>query len=225
MQFNQKKDAFIISPFFDNWTSSAETTSNQYYSTGMACSISKSIAHSRWNIFISVIPRINAECVKPNTFIQAGGALVANYKRNKTLTYRIGVYINNELFGVYVMPLLGIDWNINSRNNLFGLLPGNITYEHMLNTFVYYGVTFRAITNSFAMRKGYWRIDENQMGLYLDFYTNEHIVINTEVGHSVLRKIRTGVKHAVVSDLDFGNGMYCKFSLAYRIRFKRSGLL
>ena len=62
-----------------------------------------------------------------------------------------------------------------------------------MSTF-YYGANFRAITNSYKKTQGYWRIDENQLGLYLDTYLSKNLVFNVEAGHSIYRKIRTGIK-------------------------------
>ena len=74
--------------------------------------------------------------------MQAGGALIAAYKKTEKLTWKLGVYVNGEYFGVFVMPLVGLDWNITSRDNLFGVLPGNLTYEHKINNQFYYGANF-----------------------------------------------------------------------------------
>ncbi|MBK8521472.1 MAG: hypothetical protein IPL54_11610 [Chitinophagaceae bacterium] len=126
--------------------------------------------------------------------MQVGGAFIISNTRNENLTWKLGIYVNNELFGLFVMPLSGIDWRINARNNLFGILPGNLTYEHKINDHFYYGANFRAITNSYAKSNSYWRIDENQLGLYLDTYFNKNLVLNIEAGHSLFRKIRTGEK-------------------------------
>ena len=110
--------------------------------------------------------------------MQAGGAFIVSNKRNENLTWRLGLYVNNDLFGLFVMPLAGIDWKINARNNLFGILPGNLTYEHKINEHFYYGANFRAITNSYAKSNGYWLIDENQLGLHLDTYLTKNLVLN-----------------------------------------------
>jgi hypothetical protein len=126
--------------------------------------------------------------------------------------------MNNEFFNVFVMPLAGIDWKINDRNILFGVLPGSLTYEHRINTHFYYGANFRAITNSYYTAPGYWRINENQLGLYLDTYVTKTIVLNIESGHSLFRKVETGIKHISKRNADVNDNFYFKLSLAYRIR-------
>ncbi|HQW85048.1 MAG TPA: hypothetical protein PK987_11320, partial [Ferruginibacter sp.] len=64
-------------------------------------------------------------------------------------------------------------------------------------------------------------IDENQLGLYLDAYLSKSIVLNMEVGHSLFRKVRTGVKDVFISDAGVNDNFYFRISLAYRVRFKK----
>ncbi|MBK7374533.1 MAG: hypothetical protein IPJ02_02880 [Chitinophagaceae bacterium] len=134
VQFKNRKDAIIFSPYFEKWWSKINSNTQQRYS-GIALPVSliKSIPGSRWGVLLSVIARMNDSSISNKTGMQIGGAFIVNYKRNENLTWKLGTYVNNELFGVFVMPLAGIDWKINSRSNLFGVLPGNLTYEHKIN--------------------------------------------------------------------------------------------
>lgn len=220
VQFKNKKDAVIFSPYFEKWWSQIIYNPKQgYYGIGLPVSIVKLIPNTRWGVLISAILRMNDSSISKKTNVQVGGAFLATYKRKETLTWKLGIYVNNELFGVFVMPLAGIDWRINSRNHLFGILPGNLTYEHKINERFYYGACFRAITNSYGKNSGYWRIDENQLGIYLDTYVSKNLVFNLEAGHSLFRKIRTGEKYVSKADADVNDNLYFKLSLAYRVRF------
>jgi Domain of unknown function (DUF6268) len=222
VQFNNKKDAVIFSPFFEAWSSKINNTDRQnYYSVTLPVSLSKTIPYTKWSILLTGIVRMNDSSINKKTKMQVGGAFILSKKRNENLTWKLGIYINNELFGVFVMPLAGIDWRINEKNNLFGVLPGNLTYEHKINDQFYYGANFRAITNSYANTNGYWRIDENQLGLYLDTYFNKNLVLNIEGGHSFFRKIRTGIKHFSKYDAAVNDNFYIKISFAYRVRFTK----
>ena len=223
LQFKNKKDAIIFSPFFEKWWTQINKNNRQsYYSVALPVSLSKTIPHTKWSILLSAIIRMNDSSINKKTKMQVGGAFILSNKRNEKLTWKLGLYINNELFGVFVMPLAGIDWKINERNILFGILPGNLTYEHKINNHFYYGANFRAITNSYANTTGYWRIDENQLGLYVDTYFNKNLVLNIEAGHSLFRKIRTGVKGISKYDLNVNDNYYLKLSFAYRVRFKKT---
>jgi hypothetical protein len=222
VQFNNKKDAVIFSPFFENWIVKIANQNRQsYYSVALPVSLSKSIPNSNWNVLLTAIARMNDSVINKKGKWQVGGACIVGYKRNEKLTWKLGLYVNNEFFAVFVMPLAGIDWKINERNNLFGVLPGNLTYEHKINKRIYYGANFRAITNSYAKTTGYWRINENQLGLYLDTYITENFVLNVEAGQSLFRKLETGVKHISRSNAEVKDNLYVRIGLAYRVRFKK----
>lgn len=224
LQFNNKKDAIIFSPFFENWSSKIYSDNRQiYYSIALPVTLSIKVPYTKWAVLLTGIIRMNDSSINKKSKMQIGGAFMVSNKRNENLTWKLGIYVNNELFGLFVMPLIGIDWRINEKNNLFGVLPGNLTYEHKINNRFYYGANFRAITNSYGKSNGYWRIDENQLGLYLDTYFTKNLVFNIEVGHSVFRKIRKGIKAISKSDEEVNDNLYVKLSFAYRIRFaKRS---
>lgn len=222
IQFKNKKDAIIISPFFENWMAKVNSLNQErYYSIGLPVTLSKSLKNTSWSFLLTGIFRMNDSKIDEHGKMQVGGAFILNYKRNENLTWKLGIYVNNEFFNVFVMPLAGIDWKIDDRNILFGVLPGNLTYEHRINDHMYYGACFRAITNSYYTSPGYWRIDENQLGLYLDAYLSKSIVLNMEVGHSLFRKVRTGVKDVFISDAGVNDNFYFRISLAYRVRFKK----
>jgi len=94
----------------------------------------------RWKLAFTAIGRwmeatVNAPEPNDNTEVtigdpQFGGAVLASRILGPELTWRFGLYVNNDAFGVFARPLLGIDWRINDRNNLFGILPNVLTYEH-----------------------------------------------------------------------------------------------
>ena len=222
LQFKNKKDAVIFSPFFETWSSKINNNKRQnYYSVALPVSLSKTIPYTKWSFLLTGIVRMNDSSINKKTNMQVGGAFIISNKRNENLTWKLGLYVNNELFGLFVMPLAGIDWRINARNNLFGILPGSLTYEHKINNRFYYGANFRAITNSYAKSNSYWRIDENQLGLYLDTYFNKNLVLNIEAGHSLFRKIRTGEKHISKVDAKVNDNLYIKVAFAYRVRFAK----
>ena len=177
-------------------------------------------AGNNWKLAASIIFRINDSMPANHGELQVGGAFFGEKKMSESLQFRIGIYANSELFGLFVIPLAGIDWKINNRSNLFGLLPGSLTYEYRLNKSSYTGFVFRAITNSYGVNEKYYRFDENQLGAYYDLYISKQLVLNGEVGHSILRKIRVGETHEKGVKLDVNDAWYFKASIAYRLRLR-----
>lgn len=220
-----KNNGYVVfSPSYENWNIDSAATKNylpQVSSIALPVSAVIPLNKDHWALTVTAIPRFNSQAMKFENSFQMGGVLLATYKRNETLKYKFGMYANREFFGTFVMPLAGIDWKINQRNNLFGVLPGRLTYEHKLNNNFYTGATFRAITNSYKLANGnYLRIDDNQLSGFLDCYATKHIVFSGEAGYGIMRKLRSGkgFNKNYLTDYNWGDGLFVKLCASYRIR-------
>lgn len=222
-QLKNKKDVIIFSPFFDIWTPEIKSVNKDFtnqYGIGLPVSFLKALADTNWSILSTIILRKNGFTISSGKNWQIGGALITNYKANETVTYKAGIYLNKEFFGLFVMPLLGIDWQINKNTNLFGILPGSMTLEHRLRKNFWAGACFKAITNSYKTNSGYWRLDENRLGIFCDFYLSKQFVLTAETGHTILRKMRTGIDDKNYNNWKVNDNAYMKIGLAYRLRFR-----
>ena len=224
IQFNQKKNAIILSPFFERWQTSVDSVHvfhNFHYGLVLPVSLITPISNSNWSLLTTVIVRMNDATINRSGEWQLGGALIANYKKSAKLIYKLGVYMNGDFFGLFMVPLLGIDWQISDRENLFGILPAQLTYEYKLSKHFFTGAVFRTFTNSYHdSEDNYMRIDENQLGLFFDTYMGKKILLNLEAGHSILRKIRTGPHYEIDNFWNRQDNFYIKFMIAYRFRFR-----
>ena len=214
---------FFLSPFFENWN--IDSANNKDFLPSV-----KSIVlpmgiifpvSDKWSFNVTAITRVNGEDIQFNNAFQIGGIAFAAYKRKAQQKLRFGIYVNNDFFGVFVVPLVGLDWRIDKTNYLFGLLPGRLTFEHQLNRHLYTGATFRAITNSYRLNNGnYLRIDDNQLSAYLDYYPAKHIAITLEPGYGIFRKLRSGNTRSknYITDYNWDDGLFIKLSASYRVR-------
>ncbi len=95
-----------------------------------------------------------------------------------------------------------------------------------------WGGNFRTFTNSYKLDIRYFmppvsdflRIDDNQLGLYTDFYLLPKVVLNAEAGYSILRKVRAGYgntskdEYIVMSE---NSAPYFRVTLQYRLRLDK----
>jgi hypothetical protein len=184
----------------------------------------------KWSIGLSVIPRWNG--MQDNMFensFQVGGSVLAAYKKSSRITYRLGIYYNSEFFGPFIIPLIGIDWNISTRDNLFGVLPQIMTYEHRVSSRFSFGAVYRMFNNSYRITTNssyddaFMRINEMQLLLSADFYLTKRIAFNLEAGHSMFRHVRLGLdqsKKNYYSDENVNDGFVVKAGLVYRVRLR-----
>ncbi|MBZ5856815.1 pyridoxal phosphate-dependent decarboxylase family protein [Flavihumibacter profundi] len=213
----------LLSPYYEQWRIDSADKKEIYpavQSLALPIGLILPFHESKWAITVLPIVRWNGEKLFDGNTFQYGAITFATYARKPNQKFRLGVYANAEFFGLFVWPLLGTDWRIDARNNLFGLLPGRLTYEHKWNKKFYGGVTFRALTNSYRFSNGqYIRLDDNQISLYMDYYPAKNICLTLEPGYGVYRKIRTGInKGEYLTNFKWGDGPFIKLSAAYRLR-------
>jgi hypothetical protein len=222
-QFKNGQDAIIISPSFEKWSGDINPSDNPFenqYGVAVVASFLKTLSNPDWSILPTVIIKRNGYTIAKKDNWQVGTAILVQFKANENLRYKIGVYANKEFFGVFIMPLLGIDWELSKKTNLFGILPGSLTLEHKLKKRLYTGASFRAITASYRLDTGYTRINENRLGAFLDYYVSKKLVLNAEAGHSILRKLKSGVKGKFQADWNASDNAYFKIGVAYRVRLR-----
>ena len=236
IRFKKSGDAVLLMPFVENWKFAWPTLpyrNNEVWGYAFPIGYLKQFKQSRFNLMGVFIPRINRENPKPkNNIFQFGGFLLGSFRVKENLVLKAGAYYNQEFFGPFFIPLLGVDWKINERSNLFGTLPNQLVYERKMNNWLYLGGITRFITNSYRLQSfygnrnqdnRYMRIDENQLGGFVDFYPLRKWVVNLEFGHSVLRKLKQGFSNESISNainLYPKDNFYLKLSMAYRIRFR-----
>ena len=229
-----KKDSSIIvfSPFAEKWKIRADSfpdIPSWTKSVGLPVSLIMPFGKT-WSVAFSVIPRWNGYANASYSNFQIGGAMLATYKKRPGLQYKFGLYYNSEFSGPFFMPLLGIDWRIDARNNLYGVLPGNLVYEHKVSKMFYWGASFRSITNTYRQglyytspQPSFLRIQDTQADLYTDFYVLDNVVLSFAAGHSFARKYREGNKNISAGyyhDQTMDAGFYGKISFLYRLRFR-----
>ncbi|HEV8285446.1 MAG TPA: hypothetical protein VGQ09_14110 [Chitinophagaceae bacterium] len=228
-------DAFIINPFFDHNQGTVSERDFHVISHGLFIGFLKKNIFTNWNLLSSFILRRNKQAGKKlENLWQYGGVILTTWQRNQFAALKFGVYYNKEFFGNYFMPLVGIDWKINAKSNLFGVLPGSMVLEHKVNERFYYGSAFRALINSYRLQtidpcfsgdcsaRNYLRVDDNQLGIFADRYLTKKIVVTGEVGYTILRRYRFGSEgQDTHRHTDYKNdNFYFRTSLAYRLRFR-----
>ena len=232
--FKSDSSILVISPAFENWKVKTDNLADLpagILSLKAAVGFIKPVS-SKWTFSASIIPRwngYNSQLLTKDNF-QFGLAGLVSYKAGAGLVLKGGVYYNPEFFGTFIMPLIGIEWKINEYNNLFGVLPGSMTFEHKISARLFTGAFFKAITNSYQAgidsnrsAKRFLRIDENQLTFFADVYITKHIVLYIQAGHSVLRQFRLGTVNAgdtYYYKVRMNDGFLFKTGVAYRLRFR-----
>jgi len=229
--FKKDSSSILFNPIYEQRYVNFNDSGNLKHLNGLICWISYTKKfNDDWSLMLAGIPRWNGEpAVQFKNGFQLGGALLLTRVINPVLKLKAGLYYNKEFFGNFFMPVIGIEWKINAKSNLFGNLPSSLVYENRINDKFSWGGVFRTFPNSYrivpsayAPQNDYYRISDIQLGIYSDIYLAKKIVFSMEGGYAVSRKIKTGGEaiggkdtETIVSDK--GN-LYVRASLQYRLR-------
>lgn len=235
LPFINKKDssAFVINPIWEErWIQATDTNRNVNLRGMITWFTYTRNLGKKWALMVTAIPRWNGEpSVQFSQGFQLGGAFLLTRKFRPGLHVKAGLYYNKELFGNFFLPLFGIDWQINKKMNLYGILPGNLTFEYKVRDRFAWGGAFRTFTSSYRILEGsltgyddFVRINDIQLGVFGDWYLTKNIVLNLEGGHTIVREISSSLEgQSGINNLHMlgdKDNFYIKASLQYRLRFR-----
>lgn len=105
------------------------------------------------------------------------------------LQVKAGIYFNQEVFGNFWGPLIGLDWKVSNRLQLYGTLPNNYKIEHAIKEKKWFtGLNFKAFTRSFQLleerNNNYIRFDEIVLKGFIEYYGLKNFVIFLEGGRA-----------------------------------------
>jgi hypothetical protein len=187
--------------------------------------------NKKWETILIAVPKIASDFRdKTDSYDwQFGGIFLEQFVPNEKLKVKLGLYYNREAFGNFFMPLVGVDWRINKRMNLYGVIPSNYRFEvNIIKEKLYTGLCYKAATRSFRLsaknNNDYVRFDEQQVKLFLECFVYKKFLVFFDAGYSIGKN---PLQHTFNSDkLTYVNPVYTpvksypvfNFGIAYRVR-------
>lgn len=191
--------------------------------------------NKKWETVLLVIPKIASDfrdAIDANDY-QYGGIFLEHFVPNEKVKIKAGLYYNREAFGNLFVPLVGVDWKVNDRINLYGILPTNYKVEfNLAKNKLYTGLNVKFFTRSFRLSQthnyDYVRYDESQVKVFVDYFVVPKVLLFAEVGYSIGRspwQHKNGTNNN--KEPYYANPIYTpvknypiiSVGLAYRVRF------
>lgn len=211
--------------------------SNRLGSISMPLGMKFLYKSKKWESVIIVIPKVASDFRdKMDGYdFQYGGVFMQHYVPNDKLKVKFGLYYNREAFGNLFVPWVGVDWKINNRMSIYGLLPVNYRVEfNLVKNKLYTGIGLKTFTRSFRLSEkynyDYVRYDEMQPKIFVDWFVAKKVLVFAEAGYSVSRSPwlhKYGTNDKKDDAYSFLNPLYSPIKnypiisvgLAYRVRF------
>ena len=168
-------------------------------------------------------------------YYQPGFYTVFTVAKSKTMKYKLGALYKYEFSGPFIIPLFGVDWQINDKLQVFGTLPISANVLYKPNEKLGYGLSFKGSIATYGLDGGgtdtYIQENNNEVHALFDFYVTKRFVIQTKVGIQLDNKYRRylpehkvdasmgpvvlGDDRPIISSIN-GDGLAYKLSLIYR---------
>lgn len=159
---------------------------------------------------------------------QTGGAVIFNHSTSKLFTWKAGLYYNREFYGDYWLPLLGADWQINSKLRAWGLLPVSATIDYAITPYLHSGIFYSGIEDSYRdpASGSFMHPSEGHIRAFTEFYIpKSKFVFTIEAGHTALREIELFKKdHGKDTRYEVKGGSNFIFRAGIAFRFMTSDL-
>ena len=168
-------------------------------------------------------------------YYQPGFYTVFTIAKSETMKYKIGALYKYEFSGPFIIPLFGVNWQVNDKLQVFGTLPISANIIYKPGEKVGIGISFKGSIATYGLESGgmdtYIQENNNEVHALVDYYVTKRVVIQAKVGVQLDNKYRRyvpedkvdasmgpvilGDNRAPISRI-YGDGLAYKLSFIYR---------
>jgi len=222
-------------------TQTAPTNSNltSVYSTMLKIGMNFKYG-DKWEGTYIFLPKISSDFknIGASDF-QYGAYALFKYKKHSNLNYKFGLYYNSELFGPFLVPILGFYYlNKSEKLEMNFNLPIAADINYKMKDWVRVGLNFSAFVRTYHLNEPYNNNPDNYLTKttneifgYLQFHFTKSLILQTKVGYSIGRNYRIyDIKDRITWGMsafkfgddrdqlntDFSDGMILRAKLIYR---------
>jgi hypothetical protein len=172
---------------------------------------------------------------------QLGGLAMYEKKYSDKLTIGYGAMFNQEFFGPYLVPLINLNWLINEKFSISGMLPiyAKIKYkasEKFTLGLSHFGLTTSYGLNDEAYPDDYMERQSIDEALFLNYKISKNFYVEGRFGQSMGRSyeqyasdqkagltipLKTFNDDRVAKNIQFENGLFMDFRLIYSIELPK----
>ena len=165
---------------------------NNLYAGVLPIGLQHQTKNKKWTVLGLIMPKLSSDFKdKISSYdMQLGGYGLVTYNHSNKLKIKLGLYYNREYFGDFFMPLGGIEWKVNERFQMYGVLPTFYRFEFTaVKKKLYTGFEFRSYTRSYrldaAENHNYVKNKEIKAKIYIDFYIKQKLILFADFGRTI----------------------------------------
>ena len=223
-----------------------DTEESTMQSAGVKLGATFTSTEHRWMGTCLLLPRVSTDLHHLNRqSLQMGGLIVFRKTINPFANFKLGLYMNSEFFGTWIVPMVGFYYQRTGNAwEVSVFLPVSFDVSYALPGRVRAGVIFTGMRRSYQLSAiptyggvGYLDRIANDLGGYLSWSLTKGIVVQSKVTYSIGRESKVFEKGDKIDVgfplVSFGDnrvqlndnvmdGWQAQLLLIYRLKFDRT---
>lgn len=197
---------------------------------GYSTMVSKS-----FNLTALLTPTMNSDYKEiKSTDIKFGAILRGSWKVSDHLTWKGIIGYRTQFYGPQYIVLVGMDWKVNDKWQIFGDLPHNVTASYAVNEKVNTGFNLFVQQSTYRLKNQdrYFEYNTVNPGLFAEYYVSSKWAIRGTAAYTLIRNMEIYHKNDKTDGfIDFyelgdrkdpinpevASGLSFKIGLSYRI--------
>ncbi|MFT5971057.1 MAG: hypothetical protein ACI8ZO_001574 [Flavobacteriales bacterium] len=185
---------------YENTVASFNPNRGDEYLTGLCLKLGANFKHNeKWSGTYLLLPKISSDFKGiGKQDIQLGGAVVMKYIKSEHFSYKFGVYGNNELFGPFIVPILGFYYlSPSSKFEAKALLPLSLDLNYTVAKGARVGLEFKGQVRSYNVNtsiagevNAYVERSTKDLYTYFQYGTEKGLNFQVGLGRSLGRTYR-----------------------------------
>ncbi len=180
---------------------------------------------AKWGSTVLLYPGIHSDLDDVSgKDIYFSGAAIATYQLNDSLALSAGIYYDDSFGHPQLLPLVGVQWQINDTLSLDAFLPQYLVFSYRPIPRLAVGLKCNVEGNQCRLSEGNpWNntvaeYTQTLLGPFVDFYFTDHIVLRLDGGVAVARQFefRDDDSSSKLYDGNMKDSGYAGCSLSYR---------
>lgn len=127
--------------------------------------------------------------------IQYTVGLRVGFNQNKAFKYGVTLAYTSNYSGTYLLPLPDVDWTINKRWNLTGILPVRLSLKYTFSEAQSLGITTSVGGSMYRLNEDtkaqYLHLRQNSVGLIYDLKLGQRWKLNLIGGYTFMQRLET----------------------------------
>lgn len=230
LPFVGRSFAVIFSPFYQNYN--VEKASNTLYDfDNLTTAGAAFILKKDWSQHVSTIsgfvPKYAGDLNHEfdSEYFTFNLLQSVNFKYNERISYGLGLYFIYSFNHPIYLPIINLDWKINSRTELDASFPDYIDFRYKINDYLKTGISMKFFASQYRIHN----LSGNSLYYYYRYYTGsigpffnvkfwKHLNCNISAGYNIINKYDFIVNDDII-DYNLKSNPFVKLGFSYSVDY------